>query len=155
MATACLHREIQRNTGNPSGGRRDSQPEAREGQTGPLGVAERSVLPTKPGNAGGGKGPQFKVNVRSGESQEIGVSLVPPEKVRKLQKTLHAKAKGAPSYRFYALYDKLYRNDVLAYAYACCRANAGAAGVDGQTFADIEAYGEERWLGELAEALRK
>jgi RNA-directed DNA polymerase len=83
------------------------------------------------------------------------VSLLPPEKVRKLQATLHAKATGAPSYRFYALYDKLYRKDVLAYAYACCRANAGAAGVDGQTFADIEAYGEERWLDELAEALRK
>src|SRR5207237_2579050 len=82
------------------------------------------------------------------------MNLTPPEKVGKLQETLHAKAKGAPSYRFYALYDKLYRSDVLAYAYACCRANAGAAGVDGQTFADIEAYGEERWLAALAEELR-
>ena len=52
------------------------------------------------------------------------MSLEPPEKVRKLQETLHAKAKRAPNYRFYALYDKLYRSDVLNYAYSCCQANA-------------------------------
>ena len=108
----------------------------------------------KPGNAGGGKGPQFKVNVRSGQSREIGVSLAPPDKVRKLQETLHAKAKRSPSYRFYALYDKVYRFDVLFHAYACCHANQGAAGVDGQTFEDIMAYGLIRWLDELAEELR-
>jgi RNA-directed DNA polymerase len=82
------------------------------------------------------------------------MSLPPPEKVRKLQEALHAKAKGAPAYRFYALYDKLYRGDVLLHAYHCCAANGGAAGVDGQTFADIEAYGIGRWLGELTEELR-
>src|SRR5205814_8865160 len=76
-------------------------------------------------------------------------------KVRKLQETLHAKAKRAPTYRFDALYDKLYRWDVLFYAYCCCAANGGAAGVDGQTFADIEAYGLSRWLDELADELRK
>ena len=81
----------------------------------------------------------------------MGVSLAPPEKVRKLQETLHAKAKRAPTYRFYALYDKLYRFDVLNYAYSCCQANEGAAGVDGQTFDDIAAYGLVRWLSELAE----
>ena len=83
------------------------------------------------------------------------MSLVPPLKVGKLQETLHAKAKSAPTYRFYALYDKVYRMDVLAYAYRCCRANDGTAGVDGQTFADIQAYGPRKWLGELAEELRK
>jgi group II intron reverse transcriptase/maturase len=83
------------------------------------------------------------------------VSLQPPEKTRKLQEALHAKAKGSPGYRFYLLYDKVYREDVLAFAYRRCKANGGAAGVDGQTFADIEAYGVERWLGELAEELRK
>jgi RNA-directed DNA polymerase len=83
------------------------------------------------------------------------MSLTPPDTVEKLQATLHAKAKRAPTYRFYALYDKLYRADVLAYAYARCRANGGAPGVDDQTFADIEAYGREKWLGELTEALQQ
>jgi RNA-directed DNA polymerase len=132
-----------------------TQPDAREGQAGPAGESERSIVPVKPGNAGGGKGPRFKVNVRSGDSREIGVSLTPPEKVGKLQQTLHAKAKRAATYRFYALYDKVYRMDVLTHAYQCCRANDGAAGVDGQTFADIEKYGSAKWLGERAEELRK
>jgi group II intron reverse transcriptase/maturase len=68
---------------------------------------------------------------------------------------LHAKAKAEAGYRFYALYDKISREDVLAHAYAQCRSNKGAPGVDGQTFADVEAYGVERWLGELALALRQ
>ena len=79
------------------------------------------------------------------------MSLAPPEKVQKLQTALHAKAKGSPDYRFYALYDKVYRNDVLLHAYACCKSNKGAAGVDGQTFEHIEEYGPDRWLGELTE----
>jgi RNA-directed DNA polymerase len=83
------------------------------------------------------------------------VSLLPPEKVGKLQAALHAKAKSAPTYRFYALYDKVYRLDVLWHAYQCCRVNDGTAGVDGQTFEDIDAYGHMKWLGELAEELRK
>jgi RNA-directed DNA polymerase len=82
------------------------------------------------------------------------MSLKPPEKVGKLQTALHAKAKAAPSYRFYLLYDKLYRPDVLVYAYERCKANKGAAGVDGQTFADIEAHGEKQWLEELAKELQ-
>ena len=68
---------------------------------------------------------------------------------------LHAKAKAEAGYRFYALYDKISREDILAYAYAQCRSNKGAPGGDGQDFADIEAYGVERWLGELALALRQ
>ena len=68
---------------------------------------------------------------------------------------LHAKAKAEAGYRFYALYDKISRDDILAHAYAQCRSNKGAPGVDEQDFADIEAYGIERWLGELALALRK
>ena len=86
---------------------------------------------------------------------EIGsVILEPPAGVQKLQTALQAKAKGSPGYRFYLLYDKLYRKDVLEYAYRCCRANRGAPGVDQQDFVDIEAYGEDRWLGELADKLR-
>src|ERR1039458_4158636 len=79
------------------------------------------------------------------------MSLSTPESVQKLQTALHAKAKDSPGFRFYALYDKVYRKDVLAFAYACCKANGGAAGVDHQTFEDIEAYGEERWLDELSQ----
>lgn len=81
--------------------------------------------------------------------------LEPPESVQKLQTALQAKAKESPGYRFYLLYDKLYRKDVLEYAYRCCKANRGAPGVDQQDFADIEVYGEERWLGELADTLRR
>jgi RNA-directed DNA polymerase len=83
------------------------------------------------------------------------VNLKTPEKVQKLQTALHTKAKESPEYRFYALYDKVYREDMLAFAYDCCRANGGAAGVDDQRFADIASYGEGKWLGELAEDLRK
>ena len=68
---------------------------------------------------------------------------------------LHAKAKAEAGYRFYALYDKISREDILAHAHAQCRSNRGAPGVDGQDFADIEAYGVERWLGELALALKE
>ena len=83
------------------------------------------------------------------------MSLRAPESVQKLQTALHAKAKEMPTYRFYTLYDKLYREDVLAHAWRLAKANGGAAGVDGQTFPSIEEYGVERWLGELAEDLRK
>jgi RNA-directed DNA polymerase len=83
------------------------------------------------------------------------MSLTPPPKVQKLQAALHAKAKGSPSYRFYLLYDKVYRRDVLTFAYQCCLANGGAAGVDGQTFADIAKYGIGQWLDELTEELRQ
>ena len=68
---------------------------------------------------------------------------------------LHAKAKAEPGFRFYALYDKISRDDVLAHAWAQCRSNKGAPGVDGQDFADVEAYGVPRWLGELALALKE
>ena len=82
-------------------------------------------------------------------------NLSTPKTVQKLQKALHAKAKAEAGYRFYALYDKISREDILAHAYAQCRSNKGAPGVDGQDFADIEAYGVQRWLGELALALRE
>jgi len=83
------------------------------------------------------------------------IHLATPKSVQKLQTALHAKAKTEPGYRFYALYDKISRDDILTHAYAQCRSNKGAPGVDGQEFADVEAYGVERWLGELALALRE
>jgi group II intron reverse transcriptase/maturase len=82
------------------------------------------------------------------------MSLPPPETVRKLRAALHAKAKGAPTYRFYALHDKVCRKDVLTYAYQRCRQNAGAPGVDGQTFEAIEESGVDRWLDALMQTLR-
>src|SRR5260221_12927905 len=82
-------------------------------------------------------------------------NLAAPNRVQKLQMALHAKAKAEAGYRFYALYDKISREDILAHAYAQCRSNKGAPGVDGEDFADIEAYGVERWLTELALALRE
>ena len=82
------------------------------------------------------------------------MSLAPPDTVEKLQAALHAKAKAASTYRFYALYDKVYRRDVLTYAYERCRANKGAPGVDGQTFADIEEYGRGKWLDALARIIQ-
>ena len=82
-------------------------------------------------------------------------NLSTPIRVQKLQMALHAKAKAEADYRFYALYDKISRDDILAHGYAQCRSNKGAPGVDGQDFADIEAYGVERWLAELALALRE
>jgi len=82
-------------------------------------------------------------------------SLSTPKSVQKLQTALHAKAKAEPGYRYYALYDKISRGDILAHAYALCRSNQGAPGVDGQDFAEVERYGLERWLGELALALKE
>jgi len=82
------------------------------------------------------------------------VSLATPDKIRRLQRTLYATAKQSPAKRFHFLYDKVWRDDILAHAYALSRANGGAPGVDGETFADIEAAGRERWLGELREEVR-
>src|SRR3989442_13386056 len=82
------------------------------------------------------------------------MNLTTPASVQKLQTALHVKAKESPSFRFYALYDKVHRKDVLAFAYECCKANGGAAGGDGQKFEDIESQGVERWLDELAQELK-
>ncbi len=82
-------------------------------------------------------------------------NLTTPVSVQKLQMALHAKAKSESGYRFYALYDKIYRTDILAHAYAQCRSNRGAPGVDRQDFDDVEAYGVQRWLEELALALKE
>ena len=81
------------------------------------------------------------------------MSLATPEKIRTLQRKLYRKAKAEPAFRFYVLYDKIYREDILRHAYAVARANAGAPGVDGVSFAQIEASGLEAWLAGLREEL--
>src|SRR6516164_2177800 len=128
---------------------------AREGQTGRAGVAERLVVPRKPDNAGGGKGASVQGRRKTWRGTRRLGSLSTPKSVQKLQTALHAKAKAEPGYRYYALYDKISRGDILAHAYALCRSNQGAPGVDGQDFAEVERYGLERWLGELALALKE
>jgi group II intron reverse transcriptase/maturase len=84
----------------------------------------------------------------------LAVGLATPETIERLQATLHAKAKRTSTFRFYSLYDKIHREDVLSFAYRVAKSNRGVPGVDGQTFGQIESYGVERWLGELAEELR-
>ncbi len=84
----------------------------------------------------------------------IDVSLTTPEKIRKLQRKLYLKAKQEPSFRFYQLYDKIWREDILAHAYAIAKANGGAPGVDGETFDRMESVGREEWLQGLQEELR-
>ena len=83
------------------------------------------------------------------------MSLEPPEKVRSLRRKLYEKAKREPDYRFYLLYDKVYREDVLEYAWRLCRANGAAPGVDRERFEDIEAKGVEEWLEGLGKELRE
>jgi RNA-directed DNA polymerase len=83
------------------------------------------------------------------------VSLATPEKVRRLQRKLYVKAKQEPEFRFYQLYDKVYREDILEFAYRLSRSNGGAPGVDGVSFADIELRGLEGWLGKLREDLHE
>jgi RNA-directed DNA polymerase len=86
--------------------------------------------------------------------REIGVSLQPQTKLEELRAKLYAKAKAEPTFRFYALYDKIHRGDVLREALRQSKQKRGAAGVDGQTFEKIEEYGEERWLEELQRELQ-
>jgi retron-type reverse transcriptase len=82
------------------------------------------------------------------------MSLETPMKIRMLQKKLYQKAKEEPGYRFYLLYDKIYREDVLSHAYALAKSNQGAPGVDGQTFSGVESQGLEEWLNGIREDLR-
>lgn len=100
-----------------------------------------------------GLGSRYAIGSRKGRA--IAVRLATPEKIQNLQKALYLRAKKSPKLRFYSLYDKVYREDVLRHAYALCRANHGAAGPDGQTFEDIEQGGVEALLSRLTEQLQR
>ena len=81
------------------------------------------------------------------------MSLQTPDNIRRLQRKLYLKAKAEPDFRFYLLYDKIYREDILHHAYNLMRSNKGAPGVDGVTFEMIEAEGLEEWLSDLRKDL--
>jgi RNA-directed DNA polymerase len=110
------------------------------------------MVPRKPGNSGGGTEPWFGHASERGGDRELTMSLE-PDCVERLRKKLYEKAKREPDYRFYSLYDKVCWAETLARAYRQAKANAGAAGVDGVRFEDIESYGVDRWLAELRQEL--
>src|SRR3981189_3508501 len=76
-----------------------------------------------------------------------------PSKIRELKRKLYSKAKQEPNYRFYSLYDKIYREDILAHAYEMAKANQGAPGIDQQSFEGVESGGRQKWLAGLREEL--
>lgn len=114
-------------------------------------------------NAAGGKGPWGDRVVRAGKREGMAAQSGPNnpggrrprDKVRQLQRRLCASAKRAPGRRFHALYDHLGRSDVLQEAWKRVKANKGAAGVDGQTIAEVEQYGVKQFVEELGEAVQK
>ena len=109
----------------------------------------RGVMPAE------GRDPESGAVRKGGRDMTTGESLTGSASVRKLQTVLHAKAKEEPGRRFHALVDKVWREDFLLAAWEMVRRNGGAAGVDDVTVADVEAYGVERWIGELSRELRE
>src|SRR4051794_461090 len=96
------------------------------------------------------RGPDLRQVRNVARSRGLAQSLPTPlDRVRRLQTSLQAKAKAEPTFRFYTLWDKVCREDVLSEAYGACRRNGGVAGVDGETFAAIETAGRKRGLGRL------
>lgn len=127
------------NMGSPVAWTRMVQRRAGDSRNRRYRTADGSVVPMKAGNAAGGKGPWFRTDAGSGEDRRLG-ELSTPDGVRKLQAALRAKAKAEPGYRFYALYDKLYRADVLARSYVRCRANKVAPGGSPRDLRSVRCY---------------
>jgi len=101
------------------------------------------------------RGPDLRQAIKVAKPRRLAEGPATPlERVRMLQTSLQAKAKAEPAFRFYSLWDKVCRADVLDEAYRACRRNGGAAGSDGMTFDQISAHGQKRWLEELQRELR-
>jgi len=142
------------NTGSPSGDRGCDQPASRERQAGPYGGTERPVVLMKPGNAGGGKGPQLKGNARSNEGGGIGVEPNNPSKRSEIADGVARQSEGIAQLPLLRLVRQGVPQGRSGIRLRMLQSNGGAAGVDNQTFEDIETYGEERWLDELAQELK-
>jgi RNA-directed DNA polymerase len=112
-------------------------------------VADRVVVPMKPRKAGWREGPLLKVSFQRNGRERALPQLPSTEWLQEFQRKLHEKAKAEPKYRFYSLYDKMYRMEVLVEAYRKAKANRGASGVDGETFEDVEKKGVVEYLTEL------
>ena len=158
---------VARNTGGPS-----RQPESGRGGSYKPKAKSRAVERESEGtvvpqravgqNAAGGKGPYGGQTDRGGKREGMAGRTGPNDpherklvdKVRELQRRLWAAAKRTPKRRFHALYDRIYRGDVLWEAWKRVRRNRGAAGLDGRTLADVEQYGVERFVEELGAKLR-
>jgi RNA-directed DNA polymerase len=102
-------------------------------------------------NFGRGKGHCLHHGSEEGKDEEIAAMLTTPDAIRELQRKLYQKAKQDKEFRFYALYDKVYRKDIIEHAYHRVKANKGAPGIDGITFEAIEEQGAERYLEQIAE----
>ncbi len=127
------------------------------------GSARESDLPILPfvfqgqHNLGRGKGQYFYHVCKEAKERRLHTVLKTPEKIRELQRKLYRKAKQEKEYRFYLLYDKVYRMDILTHSYNLAKANKGAPGVDGETFESIEERegGVERYLEAIAGELKR
>jgi group II intron reverse transcriptase/maturase len=105
-------------------------------------------------NFGRGKGQCLHHVSEEGKEKEIAAMLTTPDAIQELQKKLYQKAKQDSEFRFYALYDKVYRRDIMEHAYHRVKANKGVPGIDGMTFAAIEEEGAERYVETITEELR-
>ena len=115
--------------------------------------SDEAVVPGKAMKVAGGKGLHLRMRLCT-EEREIVATLPTPAPIRELQRALYLRAKQDTRFRAYALYDKVYRPDILAHAYALAQANGGAPGPDAVTFAELEAVGRDGWLDDLREALK-
>ena len=134
---------------------RDDQPDAREGQAGRPGVAERFVVPLKPGNAGGGKGPQFKTDARRGEGPGDWATYQLRRVFRNCRRRCTRKRRQKPAIASTPCTTRSAARTSWRMPMPSAAPTRAHRVCDGQDFADIEAYGVERWLGELALALRE
>jgi len=112
-------------------------------------VADRVVVPEKPRKAGWREGPLLKVSFQRNDRERALPQLSSTEWLQEFQRKLHEKAKAEPKYRFYSLYDKMYRMEVLVEAYRKVKANRGASGVDNETLEGVEKKGVIEYLTEL------